>query len=97
MNADFFNALDLLEKEKGIPQEYMFEKVEAALLTAYKNAGGELDLEKALTEMQNRGKQVPGGICGFWGSCGAAVSTGIFLSIITGSTPLSQEIGRAHV
>lgn len=36
MNSEFFNALDLLEQEKGIPKEYMLEKVEAALLTAYK-------------------------------------------------------------
>ena len=27
MNADFFNALDLLEKEKGIPKDYMIEKI----------------------------------------------------------------------
>ena len=48
--------------------------VGAALLTAYKNAGGELDLEKALHEMYRRGKEVPGGACGFWGACGAGIS-----------------------
>jgi transcription termination factor NusA len=36
MNAEFFNALDLLEKTKGIPKEYMLERVEAALISAYK-------------------------------------------------------------
>ena len=36
MNAEFFNALDMLESEKGIPKEYMFERVEAALISAYK-------------------------------------------------------------
>lgn len=65
--------------------------VGAALLTAYKNAGGEIDLEKALAEMRSRGGRVPGGACGFWGACGAGVSTGMFLSIITGSTPLAGE------
>lgn len=65
--------------------------VGSALLTAFKNAGGEIDLEKALLEMQTRGKKVPGGICGFWGSCGAGVSTGIFVSIVTGSTPLAEK------
>lgn len=65
--------------------------VGASLLTAYHNAGGALDLQKALLEMQNRGRKVPGGICGLWGSCGAAVSTGIFVSIVTGSSPLSTE------
>ena len=29
------NALDLLEKEKGIPKEYMLEKIETALVSAY--------------------------------------------------------------
>lgn len=63
--------------------------VGASLLTAYKNAGGKLDLPKALGTMQERGKKVPGGVCGLWGSCGAAVSSGIFVSIVTGATPLS--------
>ena len=65
--------------------------VGAALLTAYRNAGGAIDLEKALREMRSRGSQVPGGACGFWGACGAGVSTGQFLSIVTGGTPLAQE------
>ena len=55
------------------------------------NAGGEVDMEKALKEMYSRGKAVPGGSCGFWGACGAGVSTGQFMSIITGSTPLAME------
>jgi len=65
--------------------------VGAALLTAYKNAGGKLDLEKALMEMISRGREVPGGVCGFWGACGAGISCGIFISIVTGSTPLEVE------
>lgn len=65
--------------------------VGAALLTAYKNAGGNIDLKKALAEMSNRGRSVPGGACGFWGACGAGVSSGMFISIITGSTPLAGE------
>ena len=31
----FVNALDLLEREKGIPKAYMIEKIEAALISAY--------------------------------------------------------------
>ena len=65
--------------------------VGAALLTAYRNAGGELELEKALAEMKRRGQGVPGGACGFWGACGAGIGSGIFISIISGSTPLSRE------
>ena len=35
MNAEFFEALELLEQTKGIPREYMLEKIEAALTNAY--------------------------------------------------------------
>ena len=65
--------------------------VGAALLTAYRNAGGEVDLEKRLMAMLQRGKQIPGGVCGFWGACGAGLSTGMFVSIISKSTPLTNE------
>lgn len=65
--------------------------VGSALLTAYKNAGGDIDLPKMLLEMQSRGRQVPGGVCGFWGACGAGISSGMFVSLISGATPLSVE------
>jgi len=65
--------------------------VGVALLTAYRNAGGELDLNEALKEMYSRGKAVPGGACGFWGACGAGISAGQFVSIATRSTPLAAE------
>ena len=38
--GEFFEALDLLEKSKGIPKEYMLERVEAALVSAYKREEG---------------------------------------------------------
>ncbi|TWH45109.1 hypothetical protein Salpa_1002 [Sporomusa sp. KB1] len=65
--------------------------VGSALLAAYRNSGGDIDLRNALQEMVKRGGDVPGGICGFWGSCGAAISSGMFISIITKSTPLSTD------
>ena len=34
MNAEFFNALDLLEKENGIPKDYMIAQIELALANA---------------------------------------------------------------
>lgn len=36
MNAEFFSAIEDIEKEKGIPQAYMHEKIEQALLAALK-------------------------------------------------------------
>ena len=90
------NPVEIIEKMMAQPFCHMHGPehhvmVGAALLTAYKNAGGELDLPKALGEMMNRGRSVPGGACGFWGACGAGISSGMFVSIISGSTPLSQE------
>ena len=40
MNADFFNALDLIETEKGIPKEYMIAKIELALANACRKEVG---------------------------------------------------------
>lgn len=65
--------------------------VGCSLLTAYYNAGGKINFQKALTQIIERGSQVPGGSCGFFGNCGAAVSTGIFISVITHCTPLSTK------
>ena len=40
MNQDFFSALELLEKEKGISKEYMIAKIEAALANACRKEVG---------------------------------------------------------
>ena len=40
MNADFFTALDLLEKENGISKEYMISQVELALANACRREVG---------------------------------------------------------
>ncbi len=44
MNKEFFEALDLLEKERHIPKEYMIEKVEAALATACRRELGSTNI-----------------------------------------------------
>ncbi len=90
------NPIEIMKKMMALPFCHMHGPehhvmVGSALLTAYKNAGGSIHLAKALTEMQARGKQVPGGSCGFWGACGAGVSAGMFVSIATGSTPLANR------
>ena len=90
------NPVEIIDKMMALPFCHMHGPehhvmVGSALLTAYRNAGGDIDLEKALIEMMNRGKSVPGGACGFWGACGAGISTGMFVSIISKSTPLARE------
>ena len=63
----------------------------AALLAAYYNAGGDIDLAKSLEELARRGAAMPGAICGQWGVCGAVASVGAALSIIDGTGPLSED------
>lgn len=63
-----------------------------AVLTAYKNSGGELDLPAALNMAYKRGSIIPAAVCGHWGSCGAALGCGIAFSIITKDGPLAGEI-----
>ena len=53
MNKDFIEAIDALEKEKGISKEMLFEAIESALISAYKknygangNVGVEMDREQ---------------------------------------------------
>ena len=47
--AEFFAAIDLIEKEKGIPKAYMLEKITQALVSAYKRdhegAGDNISVE----------------------------------------------------
>ena len=50
MNSEFFAALELLEKEKGIPKEYMIEKVEAALQAAFRKETGTTNVKVVLDE-----------------------------------------------
>ncbi len=48
MNAEFFDALDVLEQTKGIPKEYMLDRVQAALLSAYKKEKGRTNARVAI-------------------------------------------------
>ncbi len=63
----------------------------AAVLTAFYNAGGDIDLQNSLEELMKRGLQMPGATCGMWGVCGAVSSMGAALSIIDGTGPLSED------
>lgn len=72
------------------PHHYM---IPAVLLTACaaKEGKTEEELVKMLGEAQKRAKKVLGGFCGYYGSCGAGVGVGIFLSVYTNTSPLSTE------
>lgn len=69
--------------------------VPAVLETAGQNITGIRD-ENRIKEAIKRGKDIKGGSCGFLGSCGACVGTGIAESLYLGATPKSKaERGRA--
>lgn len=96
LNETSNSPIDIMDKLMAQPFCHMHGPehhvmVGSALLTAYKNAGGDIELSGALMEMMRRGKSVPGGACGFWGACGAGISSGMFISIISKSTPLANE------
>jgi hypothetical protein len=64
--------------------------VPAVIVAAVKNAGYTVPkgvLEKAI----ERGSKVPGGWCGFYGVCGAAIGVGTAVSALTGATPLTGK------
>ena len=96
ISSDSKNPIDLallVMKDRSIRMHDLKHHtlVASCLLTAYKNSGGDIDLDAALRDADKRGAWFPGGICGLAGTCGAAASTGIFYSIITKTTPHSQE------
>jgi hypothetical protein len=65
--------------------------VPAVLLAAYHQLEPDADLAVQLKQARKRAEGVKGGSCGFCGNCGAAVGTGIFISLVTGSTPLAKK------
>lgn len=44
MNKEFFEAVALMEKEKGIPAEYLYEKISTAIITAVRKDYGGKDV-----------------------------------------------------
>ena len=59
MNAEFFEAVEDIEKEKGIPRSYMYDKINQAMLAAFRRDNPEcgdnveilLDEDKKRIEM----------------------------------------------
>ncbi len=96
LHTDSRNPIEIAETLMRHPAVHMHGPehhvlVGAALLAAYCNSGGAGDKKDLLERMALRGGQVPGGVCGLWGSCGAGISTGIFISLVTGATPITTE------
>ncbi len=64
--------------------------VPGSIVAAVRNSGFPLP-EGAVEKALERASKVPGGWCGLYGDCGAAVGAGIAVSVITGATPLTGK------
>jgi len=61
--------------------------VPGVILSTYKNLGGTVNTLQIMAAI-DRGALVPGGSCGFMGSCGAALGVGVAFSALLGNNPL---------
>jgi len=60
----------------------------AGVLVAAARNGGFAVQDGAVAAALDRGAKVPGGWCGYYGACGAAVGAGVAVSVLTSATPL---------
>jgi len=60
------------------------------LLVCLRNAGYPIT-DDVIDEVVDRGRQIPGGSCGFLGTCGALSSAASAYAILLGSTPVAVE------
>ncbi len=97
LQSKSLNPIQLANEIMHLPQIHMHGPehhylAPAVLLTIYYNHLGQQNTkENKLKEALKRSSNVPGGACGYWGTCGAAVGTGIFISLITNANPLSEK------
>jgi len=87
-------ALEMMSRE-DVPMHFPFHHfiIPAAFLTATAVSRG--DSRERLADMletaKERSKNVLGGFCGNYGACGAGVGAGIFMSVYTESSPVSDR------
>jgi hypothetical protein len=89
------DPIEILEKVMAHPSVPMHgpehhAMVPAIIITAVKNTGYPVP-EGAIEQAIERGSKVPGGWCGFYGACGAAIGVGTAVSVLTGATPLTGK------
>nr|WP_319393791.1 DUF5714 domain-containing protein [uncultured Desulfobacter sp.] len=94
-HTDATDMIDLMNQLRSHPSfplhgpEHHFA-VPGVITAVYRNLGGDIT-NSDITTAIDRGRGVPGGVCAFWGTCGAAVGAGIALGVILKSTPLKPR------
>ena len=92
-STDPSEILELVMSHPAVPMhgpEHHF-LVPAVLISAYCNLLKDPYKKTKIEIAKQRAEKVPGGFCGTHGNCGAGVGNGIFISVITKSTPLAKE------
>jgi len=89
------DPLAILEKVMAHPSVPMHgpehhAMVPGVIIAAVRNAGYPIP-EEAIEKALDRASKVPGGWCGLYGDCGAAVGVGIAVSVLTEATPLTGK------
>jgi hypothetical protein len=92
LETDLITLLKLIRSHPAIPMHgpEHHAMIPGIILAAYRNSGGDIAEETIIAGI-NRGAQIPGGVCGFWGACGAAIGAGIAVSTILEATPLTPS------
>ncbi|MBQ8392964.1 MAG: hypothetical protein IJX51_04245 [Clostridia bacterium] len=54
----------------------------ASLIIAFRNAGGNIDIDEAFEQLSARSIKMPPGMCGRWGVCGAVTGVGAAMAVI---------------
>jgi hypothetical protein len=87
---DLLKLLTIIRSHPSIPMHgpEHHAMIPGILLACYRNCGGTISSKEILTAI-SRGAEVPGGVCGFWGACGAAIGIGIGVAAILAATPLT--------
>jgi hypothetical protein len=83
---------DLLSQGQATPVHGVWHHVLVGelLLVCLRNAGYRVS-DDLIDEVIDRGRQIPGGSCGFLGACGALSSAASAYAILLGSTPVATK------
>lgn len=88
--TDMITLINTIRSHPAVPlhgPEHHFA-VAGAIVATYRNLGGDVT-DADITSAIDRGQGVPGGSCGFWGGCGAALGAGIAFGVILKSSPVT--------
>jgi hypothetical protein len=87
--TDMIKLLNLIRSHPSIPlhgPEHHFI-VPGVIVATYRNLSGAATDEDILTAI-DRGKTIPGGVCAFWGGCGAALGVGVAFAVLLKGNPI---------